>query len=221
MSELRITITGHGFDKFAKLTEENEGREKSVTINGKTFKLYDADLDDSGLFFITGWSEKCCAEIEDIRKNIALSSPEEIFNYYKYSTYTGLRNSFNFGCIDGEYKEWEDCQSYAYHDERIECEGIGLIPTYGEKDEWGCTRTWINGREFFLCNLYYDDNHIMFDEAVNGSHNSDGFLEEILKAVSNKAVTVTDTDLTTGEEFICMYTYDEDTEEIIEEDITP
>lgn len=155
--------------------------------------------------------------MEDIRKNIAFSSPESIFNYFVHSTYSNLDNSFNFGYIDGKYQEWDDCQSYAYWG-KIECEGIGLIPEYRETDEWGCTRTILNGKGFWLNTLHQGDNYIIFNEAVNGSHNSDGFVEKIVRAVGNKTVTVTDTDFCTGEEFICIYYYNTDTEELIKKE---
>lgn len=180
--------------------------------------LYDVRLGNDYFCFITGWSDECYDEIEDIRKNIAFSSPETTFNYFKHSTFTGLDNSFNFGYVNGEYREWDDCKSIAYRGLKLECKGIGLIPTYGETDEWGCTRTVINEKEFRLSKLYHDDNCIRFDEAVNGSHYSDGFIEEITRAVGNKTVKVTDIDFCTGEELLYMYYCEEDTGEVIEEE---
>lgn len=218
MSCLRASIEGEGLDKIIKLSEENEERNSEVTINGKVYALYDVRLSNDCFCFVTGWSNECCDEIEDIRKNIAFSAPGTTFNYFKHSTYTGLDNSFNFGYIDGEYREFEDFISRAYHDVRLECDGIGLIPTYGETDKWGCTKAVINGNEFWLNELNYSDNHIMFDEAVNGSHNSDGLIEELAKAVGGKTVTVTRTDFCTGEELLYMYYYEEDTDEVIVEE---
>ena len=218
MSYLRITIEGEGLDRIVKLSEENEERENNVTINGKTYTLYDVRLGNDHLCFVTGRTNEYYDEIEDIRKNIAFSSPETTFNYFKHSTCTGLDNSFNFGYVNGEYQEWPDRKSYAYHGLKLECEGIGLIPTYGETDEWGCTRTVINGKEFWLNELHHDDNCIWFDEAVNGSHNSDGLIEAITRAVGGKTVSVTDTDFCTGEELLYMYYCEEDTGEVIEEE---
>ena len=218
MSYLRITIEGEGLDRIVKLSEENEERKNNVTINGKTYTLYDVRLGSDYFFFVTGRSDECYDEIEDIRKNIAFSSPETTFNYFKYSTCTGLDNSFNFGYVNREYREWSDRKSYAYHDLKLECEGIGLIPTYGETNEWGCTRTVINGKEFWLNELHHDDNCIWFDEAVNGSHNSDGLIEAITRAVGGKTVSVTNIDFCTGEELLYMYYCEEDTGEVIEEE---
>ena len=218
MSYLRITIEGEGLDRIVKLSEENEERMSGVTINGKVYALYDVRLSNDCFCFVTGWGNECCDEIEDIRKNIAFSAPGTTFNYFKHSTCTGLDNSFNFGYVNGEYREWPDRKSYAYHGLKLECEAIGLIPTYGETDEWGCTRTVINGKEFWLNELHHDDNCIWFDEAVNGSHNSDGLIEELAKAVGGKTVTVTTINFCTGEELLYMYYYEEDTDEVIVEE---
>ena len=218
MSYLNNAIEGEGLDGIVKLSEKSEERKTIVTINGKAYMLSDVRLGNDCFCFTTGWSGEYYDEIEDIRKNIALSSPENTFSYSKHSTFTGVSNSFNFGYVNGEYQEWDDCKSVAYRSLKLECEGIGLIPTYGETDKWGCTRTMINGKEFWLSKLYHYDNCIWFDEAVNGSHYSDGFIEEITRAVGNKTVDVTNADLCTGEELLCTYYCDEATGEVIEEE---
>lgn len=124
MSCLRITIEGEGLNKIVKLSEKSEERKNGVTINGKPYMLYDVRLENDCFCFITGWSDECYDEIEDIRKNIAFSSPGTTFNYFKHSTYSGLDNSFNFGYVNGEYREWDDCKSIAYHGLKLKCEGI-------------------------------------------------------------------------------------------------
>lgn len=218
MSYLRISIKGEGLSDKIKLFKENERGERCVSMSEKDYMLYKASLDNDTLFFITGWSEECYKELENIRRNIAFGSPGITFNFFKHSTYTGLNNSFNFGCIDGEYREWEDCKSYAYHDTIIKCDGIGLIPEYGETDEWNCTHIWVNGKEFWLNELHHKEDVIMFNDAVNGTHNSDGFIEELVKA-TEEDVFVEENDMCTGECWGYEYRYQKDTGEVLRKEI--
>lgn len=219
MSELRIHINGENLDSIVKTTEGKDNNQKNVSINGQEYELYKFNMDSESIFFITGWSDECYEELADIRYNLALSSPGKTFSFFYHSTYTGLDNSFNFGCIDGEYKEWEDCRSRAYFGKTIICDGIGNIPEYGETDEWKCTSTLLNGKEYRLNELSHNDDCIKYDEAFNGTHCSEGFIEEIVKAVRDKKVFVEEFDYTTGECWGYEYIYKQDTGEVLREEI--
>lgn len=59
MSELRVTIEGKNLDRIVNLSEAKKQREKYVTINRKTYILYDVNLCNNIFFFITGRSDEC------------------------------------------------------------------------------------------------------------------------------------------------------------------
>ena len=197
MSVFRICFSGKGIGKA--IQTRKEGEFTHIIAGDSDITAWRVDMDEDILCFEIGHSFGCSDEFDDFMYNLTTCLPDTTINYYWHSTMSDMSGSYNIGFIDGEYTEWDDDKVYPYCAFSIKYAGIDKLLECGDKDTAGFTHVWVNGKEFWLNDLYVEEGCIRFNNAEKGSRKYTGIEEELITMLPTNEMIIEVVDFLTGD----------------------